>query len=106
MAFTTLSGAVVGTAGSFCLFVPMFHVTNVFLRLVVFSAAIAIVDAVSQRGTAQVALLAAAGLVAGWLTSVVSWLDPYAAAPWAMAVTFGLMGLSVGMARQIAARAQ
>jgi len=100
--YTTVSGAVLGTLGSFCLFVPMFTVRSTFLRLAVYSAAIAGVDAGSQRGTAGAGLSALAGLAAGWLTSVAPWIDPYSPAPLAMGATFGLLGLSLGMARRVA----
>jgi hypothetical protein len=104
--YTALSGAVLGTLGSFCLVVPMFHVRSTFLRLLCFSAAIAVVDHRSQRGAAGAAPAALAGLAAGWVSSHAAWIDPYSPAPWAMAATFGLMGLSVGMARKmVAARA-
>ena len=101
MFYTTLSGAVVGTLGSFCLVAPMFQARSTFLRLAAFSAAIALVDRLSRRGSAGVMLGALAGFSAGWLTSVAPWIDPYSPAPLAMAATFGLMGISVGMARRI-----
>ena len=103
--YTTLSGAVVGTVGTFSLVAPIFGARIIFLRLVIFSLGVALVGLWLRAGFLQVFVLSATGLVTGYLTSlnaISHWIDPASPAPLAMAVTFGLMGLSVGMSRWMA----
>jgi hypothetical protein len=100
--YTTMSGAIVGTLGSFCLVAPIFGARVIFARLVTFSLGVAIVGSWVDRGPWQVISLLIAGLATGYLTSVgllSRIIDPYSPTPWAMAIFFGLMGMSVGMAR-------